>query len=229
MANCPYLKQGLEELKSIPNIELGLHYNLTYGRPSQEGPNLSCSLIEQKGAHPGSLIGSPGRFLLQWIRPGADRKAHRDHVRAELQSQLETLKHCGVQVQYLDGHHHIHLVPGLMDAVADIILKAGIKRVRLPYDPSLWKSTKAPLALLALMARSRLIQHGFESLPCIYPNEKDFHDPGKLRARLARSPKSEVIVHPAEINDLGDLEFPDTYTQGRLIEYRALKMLGFPS
>jgi predicted glycoside hydrolase/deacetylase ChbG (UPF0249 family) len=228
MANCPYLEDGLDELRALKNVELGIHFNLTYGRPSQETPHLQSPLMDQKTPNQGSMIPSPGKFLYHWMNPRADRTANRTHVRAELTSQLAKLRDVGVNTQYLDGHHHIHLVPGLLDEIADLIRAAGIRRVRLPYDASLWRSSKAPLAILSLLVRAKMKRYGFESLPCIYPQEADFRDHGKLRARLAQSPEAEVIVHPAEVNDLETLEFPDSYTNGRIMEFQALRMLRKP-
>jgi predicted glycoside hydrolase/deacetylase ChbG (UPF0249 family) len=225
MANCPYLQEGLKELQAIPGIELGIHFNLTYGKPLQKNPNPSSGLL-QNAPQSGVLISSPGKFLLRWLLGFKKRSLQTTHVRAELVSQLHRLQELEIPIQYLDGHHHIHLVPGLLDQVADLIQTAGIHQVRLPYNRSLWWSNKAPLNLLSLLARSKLKKYDFESLPCVYPKETVFYDQGQLRALLAQSPQSEVIVHPAAINDLGSLEFPDSYTSGRIIEFRALRMLG---
>ena len=51
MANCAYLTEGLEELRKVPGIKLGLHFNLTYGKPFT----------------PGYEPVSPGRFILHWL------------------------------------------------------------------------------------------------------------------------------------------------------------------
>jgi predicted glycoside hydrolase/deacetylase ChbG (UPF0249 family) len=224
MANCPYLEDGLLELSQIPGIKLGLHFTLTYGRPSSENSSVSPHLTRQ-----GQLIPSPAQFMMKWLSPFTNRKLNREHVRAELTCQLKRIQSLGISLQYVDGHHHIHLVPGLIDSVADLIQKSGIQKVRLPYDPKLWKTSQAPLILLSILARRKFIHHGFESLPCIYPQKGYYLDQGKLRARLAKHPQSEVIVHPAETNDLATLEFPDSYTNERVLEYRALRMLSLIS
>jgi predicted glycoside hydrolase/deacetylase ChbG (UPF0249 family) len=211
MANCAALTHRLPELRAVPGIKLGLHFNLTYGN-------------RQPFGH-----GSPGRFLLRALSPFRDRAAWRASVRAELQAQLATLRETGVSVDYFDGHHHIHLVPGLLDAVADILQAHGIREVRLPYDPALWTTGKFPLNLLALWARRAAKRHGFASRPCFYPKHEHFLDPGRLRADLARFRDAEVIVHPARFDDLDTLEFKDSYTAGRVVEFHALKMLATAS
>lgn len=239
MANGSHLEKGLEELFSLEGVELGLHFNLTYGRPSQADPDPGCTLLQKKEPQkdclipfrfiPFRFIPSPGKFLFHWLNPFENHRIHREFVRKELSAQLEKLKGLGVKIQYLDGHHHIHMVPGLLDTLFDLVQKEGIKRVRLPYDPKLWKSSKFFLLILALLARPRFKKHGFEFFPFIYPQEESIRDQGLLRATLAKKPEAEIIFHPAEMDDIGNLEFPDPYREGRVTEFLALQMLGHRS
>jgi predicted glycoside hydrolase/deacetylase ChbG (UPF0249 family) len=200
MAHSGYLREGLDELKAMPGVELGLHFDLTYAKSS------------------------PGRVLLAWIRPGADRDALGEEARSELERQFALLEAAGIRPSYLDGHHHIHLVPGLIERLAPAIRAAGIRRVRLPYDRALWL-TKPALAALAWLARGRFGRLGFESRPCFYPQARHFLDQGALRARIGHQPEVEVITHPADRDDLGELGIPDPYTTGRVTEFQALRML----
>jgi hypothetical protein len=85
---------------------------------------------------------------------------------------------------------------------------------------------KFPLAALALLARSRLRKHGFEFAACFYPQWSHFQDPGKLRSSLARNSEAEIIVHPADADDVRTLEYPDIYSSQRVTEFQALRMLG---
>jgi predicted glycoside hydrolase/deacetylase ChbG (UPF0249 family) len=202
MARSAHITQGLSELLQVPGVELGLHFDLTYG------------------------ICLPGQVLLQWMNPFSDKKALREHARAEFKAQISKLRSLQIPIHYLDGHHHIHLSPGLIDAISDLIQSEGISCIRCPYDPTLWLTPKAVLNILSLWAANRLKSLGFRSLPCFYPQNAHFLDPGKLRAALIRNPGSEIIVHPARSNDLIRLSIPDPYTDGRVLEYRVLKMLG---
>ena len=206
LANGPELHHGLSELLqlSVSNkVELGLHFNLTYGK---------CS-------------SSPFRILLRWLNFFDNPKKRVLRVRSEFTTQLQKLQSEGVSVRYMDGHQHIHLVPGLLEAIADLLKAAQIQYVRLPYDPALWISAKAPVAFLALIARPIFKRHGFLYRPFIYPSLKSFEQPHLLKALIQKHPHSEIIVHPAEFNDLDDLEYPDSYTEGRIIEFQALKSL----
>ncbi|MGZ7081317.1 MAG: ChbG/HpnK family deacetylase, partial [Thermoanaerobaculia bacterium] len=151
------------------------------------------------------------------------RAVLRDAVRAELRSQLDRLEAAGIRASYLDGHHHIHIVPGVTAAIADILAERGIRDVRLPYDPSLWFSRLAPVNVLSLALRRTLDARGLRYRRCLYPLKRDFLDFARLRARIA--PDVEVIVHPADEDDFAKYKVDDRYSADRVIEYRALRML----
>jgi predicted glycoside hydrolase/deacetylase ChbG (UPF0249 family) len=202
MADGGHLGAGLRELTAIPGLSLGLHFDLTLGKAA------------------------PASLLRQWLRPGRDRARMAVHVRAELVRPLVILRQAGVKVTHLDGHHHIHLIPGMLDVLAPVIVDAGIRAVRLPEDPALlWR--KPMLWLLTRFARGAYRRHGFESLPCFYPQAGHFTDQGRFRAALRRKPRAEVHTHPAALDDLMAHQGPDPYTSGRVTEYRALRMLAF--
>jgi predicted glycoside hydrolase/deacetylase ChbG (UPF0249 family) len=202
MARARYLDADLAELKKIPGIELGLHFDLTFEKAR------------------------PRDILLEWCRPGKDRAvARRQAVRREFDEQIATLRRHDVLPTYLDGHHHIHLVPGILEAIAPSLHAMQIRTVRIPYDPGQWPSRLAVLNILALLARRSLKKHGLSTLPCFYPKKAHFLDQGRFRASLRRHPGTEVIVHPARANDFARLGIQDAYTDARVREYRALLML----
>ena len=210
MADTRYLRLGLEELRET-GAELGLHFNLTYGEVARRPAGAA----------------SPGRLLLRWL--AGSRKVLAQDLRFELERQLEALEAVGVQAAYLDGHHHVHLVPGLLRALEPVLARRKLRRVRLPFDPGLVLTSRFPLACLALWARRELRRQGLSYAPFVYPAPALFADQGKLQARLlkrGRTSEAEVIVHPAEADDHRLFEHPDPYTDGRVTEYRALRMLG---
>jgi predicted glycoside hydrolase/deacetylase ChbG (UPF0249 family) len=206
MADGPHLSEGLQELIALPGIELGLHFNLTYASPD-----------------PTRLRGrSPGRLLLAWV---FGRSQLLPRAVDELRTQLSSLERSGTKITYLDGHHHIHLLPGLIDAIAPELKARGIKQVRLPYDPALWLTSRLPLVLLALLAKQALDRNGFVYSSFFYPKLSHFLDPASLRGKLARNPEIEMIVHPSDSDDVRHLSTPDSYSSERVIEFLSLRML----
>ncbi len=223
MANSDHVENGLAELRGLPGIELGLHLNLTHGFSLAAGQAIP-SLIRSDG---NGRFHSPARLLFLWVfRSRGARKRMHEEIRHSLELQLQRLRLLGVRPHYLDGHHHIHLLPGLLNEISDVLKGAGIGRVRLPYDPALWLTPKFPIVVLALLARASLRRNGFEYRPCLYPRMKHFVDHGRFRTALSRTPGSEVIVHPATFNDFLKWNVADTYSAGRVSEFEALRMLG---
>ncbi len=204
MATEDFLEEGLDQLKVLPGVELGLHFNLTHG-------------VNQGFGHRGPLA-----FLIYWI---FNRSKIKDKLRFELEKQIKRLNEVGVRPVYLDSHHHMHLAPGLLDDVADLIQKYQLKNVRYPYDSTLLFTPKVIINLLCLWARNSFDRMNLLWRKCFYPLKKDFLDQARLRSRLSRTEGYEVIVHPADSDDVSLLKFKDNYSADRVKEYRALRML----
>ena len=204
MATEEFLEEGLEELKALPEVELGLHFNLTHG-------------IGQPFGHRGPLS-----FLFYWMK---NRASLKQRVRAEFEKQILKLNQVGVRPVYMDAHHHMHLAPGLIDDIGDLLKKHHIRDVRLPYDPTLLFTSKFIINLLSLWAGNSFDRLKLRSRKCFYPLKKDFLDQARLRARLSRTEGYEVIVHPANKDDVRHLKYKDSYSADRILEYQALAML----
>jgi predicted glycoside hydrolase/deacetylase ChbG (UPF0249 family) len=217
MANSRHLESQIEELKSFksthPDFKCGLHFNLTYGK----------SL-----ADPAHALQSFGRttltFALERLTGGDQLK---NWVRSELTAQIDRLESLGFKPDFIDGHHHAHLIPGVLEATSDILNARGIRRVRLPYDRGLWLSPRMALNLLAMRARPLFKKNHWEYLNFFYPSAQLLQDQGKFRARLSRLGISEVIVHPAAFADWSQFEQKDPYLDGRIDEFKALRQLAF--
>ena len=209
LATGAYLRHELPpllELSKQGRVAIGLHFNLTHGSSVADGP---------------------AAFLRSWMTArGVRRIGLEAQVRDALHEQLDLLRAAGVAPRYLDGHHHTHIVPGVIDQLAASLKSEGIEEVRLPYELSLWFSRLAPLNVLSLFSRRTLRRHGFGFRRVIYPQKRHFQDQGRLRALLSRFPEAEVIVHPAVADDFAAFSVRDPYSAGRVAEYRALRMVG---
>ena len=137
-------------------------------------------------------------------------------VREEPSQQLRKIRSLGIQLDYIDGHHHIQITPGLFAEIQDLIKAEGITTVRLPYDPGLKFSAKLPLLIFSKLMESEVEANGFHTLQVFYPQLIHFQDHGLFRSKMNENPDAEVIVHPASQNDIDTLEYPDSYTDGRV-------------
>jgi predicted glycoside hydrolase/deacetylase ChbG (UPF0249 family) len=143
-----------------------------------------------------------------------------DTVRAELRRQLDILRGAGLTPVYLDGHEHVHIVPGLVSAIAPVLEEYGIRTIRLPYDRGLWLSRLAPVNVFSIFLRRTLDARGFRYRRVVYPQPRHWRDAGRFFAHITRHEGVEVIVHPAVERD-----FNDAYASDRLTEYRTLRTL----
>jgi predicted glycoside hydrolase/deacetylase ChbG (UPF0249 family) len=204
MATEPFLKNDLDSLLKLQNISLGLHFNLTFG----------------------SKFSSPLMLLKTWLfSRGVDKKNLILWVRDELSRQVKILQSAGVPLRHFDGHHHIQIVPGLFDSIADILERENIFHTRIPYDRGLWLTGKAPLNFFAhQLTRSAAIKN-FQTLPFRYPSPKVFKSSESLANYLMKSNGAEVLTHPAAEDDFAQYGIKDPVSYSRVEEYRALKSL----
>ena len=234
LANGEYLESGLGDLAKLPGVTLGLHFNLTYGpvpRSVMADPaaRLLVHEIEEgtgaKWEYPGTLPRAALRIVFERLMaPHGLALA----LQAHLRGQLSALERLGVHVSYLDGHHHVHILPGVLRALAPVLRERGIRQVRVPFDSRMLATIRAPLPLMAWPARYTVMRLGLEALPFHYPRLRDMQDQEKWARdlqKIAGSGPTEMVVHPARRDDVASLEYPDSYGAGRVTEYRALLRL----
>ncbi len=202
-----HVRDGLKELQAIQGLQLGLHLNLTYADPDPK-------------------LRQPSAWILGTILPWTDQaRGLRKQALGALQEQLEGLKELGVETEYLDGHHHMHLLPGLLREAAPVLRAHKIREVRLPLQWKLLLTARWPLVILSLLALPTFRKNGWKHRPFYYPSLRELEDPAAFRARVARHPDHEYITHPATLDDVSSLPDPDHYSSERILEYRALRML----
>ncbi|WP_408954454.1 chitin disaccharide deacetylase [Natroniella sp. ANB-PHB2] len=86
--------------------QMGLHLNLTYGRP--------ISLAKEIP----SLVTEEGEFYNQLAELLENEKV--EEVKCELRRQIEKFLETDLELTHLDSHHHIHLNPGFKEVVAEL-------------------------------------------------------------------------------------------------------------
>jgi predicted glycoside hydrolase/deacetylase ChbG (UPF0249 family) len=98
--NWPEAAKAFRDL--APPADLGLHFNLTLGGPLGEMPSFAPN-----GAFP----------AMNAIVPAAWRRAlPRAEIRDELRRQLDAFEAAhGAPPDFVDGHQHVHVLPGLAD------------------------------------------------------------------------------------------------------------------
>lgn len=68
-------------------------------------------------------------FLLQFA---AHYKAALDFLKKELETQIEKVLQAGLAISHVDGHQHLHILPGVSALVVDLCRRYQIPFVRIP-------------------------------------------------------------------------------------------------
>ncbi len=60
--------------------------------------------------------------------------ANRDEIRRDVAEQVDAFRSLGLEPSHFDGHHHVHLFPGLREVVLPVMAGKGIRRARFDRD-----------------------------------------------------------------------------------------------
>jgi predicted glycoside hydrolase/deacetylase ChbG (UPF0249 family) len=119
LANGSAFEDAVRRFRDFPHCSFGVHLNLTEGFPLT--------------AHPGfeAILDRDGAFQRDKIRRILVGPSLRTAVLAEWTAQVEKALGVGVPVSHLDGHHHVHRIPGLFTTLKRLQRRFGIRCVRL--------------------------------------------------------------------------------------------------
>ncbi|MCD4782715.1 MAG: carbohydrate deacetylase [Candidatus Eremiobacteraeota bacterium] len=105
MPNLPSFEESVEMLKQCPNLDVGVHVNLTFGTPVSDPSEVR------------SLLDDSGNF---WRKPSLLLESAKiDEMRKEIRLQIEKCVDAGLTLTHLDSHHHLH---GCSTEVLDIFI-----------------------------------------------------------------------------------------------------------
>lgn len=176
MANMPGTHDALQRAAALADrASFGVHLNLSEGRALSAGR---------------SLVGEDGRLhdkrtLFVASMTGRLRLAE---VEAEITAQIARVRDSGVRISHVDGHKHLHQLPVVSAAVANVLPRFGIERVRITRLGRLTRVRKATTLVRELLALKA---------------SRKFH-----RARL-RSPVRTVDLQPLIAAYRGEEPVPD--------------------
>ena len=207
----------LRDLGSPPGIGVGLHLNLTMGRPVSWGGSL-CDARTGQFHSLGALL---ARACTGRLDPG--------DIAVECAAQLARLKSAGFVVTHVDSHRHVHILPGVWGPVAETARTAGVPVLRVPLEPWSvnavnWRASLKKAALrLAWRVSSRAaapLDRPDQFVGISLQGSRSFL--ARLLTVLDRLPPgtTELMVHPGYAD--GDLAAWDGYAAPRARELAAL-------
>jgi predicted glycoside hydrolase/deacetylase ChbG (UPF0249 family) len=149
MANMPGTDFALGCVSALADrASFGVHLNLCEGAPLTAGKSLT-------DAH-----GKFHRKKELFLRAVTGRLSLAE-VEAEVATQIARVRDAGIAISHLDGHKHLHQLPVVMTAVANVLPRFGIERVRITRLGSVARARNAAALVrecLALKA-SRKFRH----------------------------------------------------------------------
>ena len=131
LANGHAFESALEVARTNPELGVGVHLNLSDGPPTAPASSVSGLL---NGT--GKLEGGPESWLLRI----ASRSLSAEEVEREWDAQIRKVRDAAIQPTHLDGHKHVHMLPGLFDVALRLAKRHGIRAVRVSHEESKLRS-----------------------------------------------------------------------------------------
>ncbi|MFC5395790.1 ChbG/HpnK family deacetylase [Bosea vestrisii] len=229
MTNRPHWPRLANELAAFSGkADLGLHLNLTCAAP----------LVAMPTVAPSGTLPKLGELAPLALRSGAARA----EIGAEIARQLDAFEqHLGRAPDFVDGHQHAHVLPGIRHQVLDALVvryPAGSVYLRDPSDSiaairargvAVGKAlTVAGLATGLRHAAARRgipTNRGFSGFSPFDPRRDFARD---LEAFLVQpGPAHLVMCHPGHVDD--ELVTLDPVVATRPLEHAALMTFAPPS
>jgi predicted glycoside hydrolase/deacetylase ChbG (UPF0249 family) len=185
-----------------PDADLGLHFNLTLGKPLGLMPGFAPS-----GSFP----------AMNAIVPAAWRRAlPLDEIRDELRRQLDAFEDAhGAPPDFIDGHQHVQVLPGIADTLlaelsqrglaGQIWLRDSADRPKRIFSRGKHWGKALTVAGLARGFRGKASAAGF-ALNDGFAGFSDFDAGADHRSDfasylLAPGPRQLVMCHPGHVDD----------------------------
>ncbi|MBX5476252.1 MAG: carbohydrate deacetylase [Clostridia bacterium] len=195
MANMPGFADAVRLARATPTLGVGLHVNLTYGRPLSP-PELVPT-----------LVGYDGAFFHRDLKERALGTWREEEVAREIAEQWNRARRAGLRLTHLDSHHHVQQFPVVYACMARLANREG-----LPMRRTADALPDAP-AVPHPPTTDRLISDVY------------FTGDGRQRflnhLRSIGSGVTELMTHPGYVDD--DVRAISAWTDERAEEAKVLK------
>lgn len=120
MVNMPAAEYAAHQAKKFPNLSVGIHLNLTMGKPLSDPKELAA------------LIGPDNDFknFTEMLKLGNRFKLPVGQIEKELSAQIERFLSWGIVPSHCDSHHHITVCSQIFPIKLRLLKKYNIKRLR---------------------------------------------------------------------------------------------------
>jgi predicted glycoside hydrolase/deacetylase ChbG (UPF0249 family) len=127
LANGAAFAAAVATAKSAHGLGLGVHLNLSDGAPVADRETVTSLLNDE-----GLFAGGPESLLLRRARRGLPL----NEVEAEWDAQIQKVRDAGIAPTHLDGHKHVHMLPGLFEIALRLAKRHNIGAIRVSLEAS---------------------------------------------------------------------------------------------
>jgi predicted glycoside hydrolase/deacetylase ChbG (UPF0249 family) len=131
LANGQAFASATEVALANPQLGIGVHLNLSDGRPTAASKRVTGLLNSV-----GDFAGGPESLLLRI----ASRSLPIEEVELEWDAQIRKVRDAGIPPTHLDGHKHVQMLPGLFEVALRLAKKHGIRAIRVSHEESKLRS-----------------------------------------------------------------------------------------
>jgi hopanoid biosynthesis associated protein HpnK len=125
MATGGAFEEAIAMAARAPQLSVGVHLVLTQGIPVSRRHEIP-TLVDGRGR----LCLAANEFLRKVVTGCIDLR----EVETELRGQIVRVVRAGITPTHLDGHKHLHILPGISDIVIRLAQEFGIPSVRCPME-----------------------------------------------------------------------------------------------
>ena len=119
-------EEGLRVARANPGLAVGVHLTLTDGVPVLPAARIP-SLTQKNGRFRDDMAALGLRLALS--------RAARAELATEIAAQIERFTATGLTCDHVNAHKHYHLHPNIAAALMQAAAGAGVRCIRLPWEP----------------------------------------------------------------------------------------------
>ncbi|HEY6268021.1 MAG TPA: ChbG/HpnK family deacetylase [Candidatus Acidoferrum sp.] len=151
LANGAAFAGGVEAARSAPGLGVGVHLNLSDGPPIADRETVTTLLNND-----GEFAGGPESILLRRARGGLSLA----EVENEWDAQIQKIRDAGIAPTHLDGHKHVHMLPGFFEIALRLAKRHDIGAIRVALEAS---SLRAALSTGAKQHPGVIMKQGVQA------------------------------------------------------------------
>lgn len=146
MANGDAFEEAVSLSTQHPELAIGVHLVLVGGKPVSQ-PSRVPSLVQQDG----KLFSDYKAFVKSYLK----QQVNISEIAEEFRLQIEKILSAGITISHIDGHQHLHILPGVIEQVISLAKEYRIRWIRSPFDKMNKALSPGNLGLRFLASRAK--------------------------------------------------------------------------